>query len=88
MMIPKSKMPMLLKSLQFVIDVAEEKYDPPIDFELTKEDLELVKQIHDRAALCLHGDAPFLEIEVCYANNPKRTVSGTMYGYKKPKPSV
>lgn len=32
----------------------------------TGEEEELLKQISDRASLCLHGDGNFLEIEVRY----------------------
>ena len=62
MFIPKSKMPLLIKELDLLLSIDE---DRPEDAE------ELIKQIRDRAALCQHGDAPFLEIEVCYANKPE-----------------
>jgi len=37
----------------------------------TQEEKELLYQISDKAALCANGDAPWLEIEVCYANKPE-----------------
>ena len=36
-----------------------------------KGDEELLNQIRDRAYLCQHGDANFLEVELCYANKPE-----------------
>lgn len=63
MFIPKSRMP-------FITDMLDDYLDGR-GHELSPEDIELVHQIRDRASLCQHGDAPFLEIEVCYANEPK-----------------
>ena len=44
MLIPKSRMPMLIKALDLVIGAAEDKYDPPIDFELDEEELEIIRK--------------------------------------------
>ncbi len=66
MFIPKNKMPMLVDELDLLLSLEEDR-SPEME--------ELIKQIRDRAVLCLHGDANFLEIDV-------------FYGYKKPKPSV
>ena len=38
---------------------------------LTPEEREVINRIADRAALCANGDAPWLEVEVCYANKPE-----------------
>jgi len=70
MFIPKSKMPALLLMLNFYLDVYR---DGPTTL-VKEEDLEMFRQIHDRAALCQHGDAPFLEVEVCYSNNPSANI--------------
>ena len=70
MFIPKNKMPMLVKVIDLALEIDE--YDPPVDFEISEEDKEILRNIHDRITLCQHGDAPFLEIEVCYSNNPSR----------------
>ena len=37
----------------------------------TAEEKDLLNRIMDRANLCRHGDAPWLEVEVCYANKPE-----------------
>ena len=62
MFIPKSKMPLLIKELDLLLSLDEDR--PP-------EVEEMIKQIRDRAALCQHGDANFLEIEVYYGHKPK-----------------
>ncbi len=66
MRIPKDKLPGLIKALQVVIDCAEDRYDPPVETDLEPEELELVKQVYDRACLALHGDGTALDIEVYY----------------------
>ena len=66
MFIPKSKMPALLEMLSFYLDVYR---DGPTIL-VKEEDLEMIRQIHDKASLCQHGDANFLQVEVCYANKP------------------
>jgi hypothetical protein len=76
MFIPKSKMPGLLKALQFAIDCAEDKFDPPVETDLESNELELVKQLHDRAALCQHGDGTGLDIDVRYAPGPSAIIRG------------
>lgn len=68
MFIPKSKMPMLVKVIDLALEI--DKYDPPVDFEISEEDKAILRNIHDRITLCQQGDAPFLEIEVCYSNSP------------------
>ena len=67
MLIPKSKMPALLLMIDFYLDI----YKDSPTLLVTEEDLEMFKQIRDRAALCQHGDGNFLEVEVCYANKPE-----------------
>lgn len=64
MFIPKSKMPFLSACIEAI-------YDSPLGHGLDEEDAEIINQIWDKVNLCLNGDAPFLEIEVCYANKPK-----------------
>ncbi|KPK10638.1 MAG: hypothetical protein AMJ56_07660 [Anaerolineae bacterium SG8_19] len=66
MLIPKSKMPSVVKAFDFIIDAAEGRFDPPVETNLERDEIEMVKQMRDRAALCQHGDANFLEIEVVY----------------------
>ena len=61
MFIPKSKVTVLVDAISTAKENAL----------FTAEETELLDQICDRALLCFHGDAPFLEIEVCYANKPK-----------------
>ena len=68
MFIPKSKMPKLLSVLGFVLD----EHPEPDEF-FDAETLEMVKQIHDRASLCQHGDANFLEVEVYYGYEIPKT---------------
>ena len=62
MMIPKSKMPELIEELDLLLALDEDR--PP-------EREEMIKQIRDRASLCQHGDANFLEIEVFYGHKPQ-----------------
>ena len=57
MLISKSKMPMLINCIDIVLSLDE---DQP------EGEKELLRQIHDKCTLCLHGDASFLEIEVSY----------------------
>jgi hypothetical protein len=59
-------MPKLYKALKLVIDAAEDKLDPPVETELDRDDVEMLKQILDRVALCQHGDGTFLEVDVRY----------------------
>lgn len=59
MLIPKSKMPILINALDLLLAQDEDRPEGEED---------LVKQIRDRCALCLHGDAPFLEVDVSYVN--------------------
>lgn len=61
MFIPKSRMNVVLDA----ITVAKENAN------WSAEDIEILNQIHDRAALCQHGDANFLEIEVFYGHKPE-----------------
>ena len=63
MFIPKSMMPKIVAMITEYTD----KYSAV----LSHEDKELLAQMHDRAALCQHGDANFLEVEVCYAHKPE-----------------
>ena len=63
MFISKGKMPIIIEMIEDYLDGR--------GHELSAEDTELINQIHDKAALCQHGDAPWLEIEVCYAHKPK-----------------
>jgi len=64
MFIPKNKMMVLIG----IIDAGMQT----IGNVLTDDEKELINQIADKAALVHNGDANFLEVEVCYANNPKR----------------
>jgi hypothetical protein len=66
MLIPKSKMPGVIKALQFVIDCAEDKFDPHRETGLEAAELETVKLMYDRAMLCQHGDGTGLDVEVNY----------------------
>jgi len=61
------EMPALLMALNHYLDIYVE--GPTVL--VKEEDLEMIRQIVDRASLCQHGDAPWLEIEVCYAHKPK-----------------
>ena len=63
MFIPKSRMPFITEMLDDFLDGR--------GHELSPDDIELVNRIKDRASLCQYGDAPWLEIEVCYANKPE-----------------
>ena len=74
MFIPKDKMPGLIKALKVVIDCAEGQYDPPVETDLEPEELELVKQVYDRACLVLQGDANFLEVSAYYGVRPERGI--------------
>jgi hypothetical protein len=74
MHIPKSKMPAVLKALQFVIDCAEDRYDPPVETHLEKDELELIKQMYDRVSLVQHGDANFLTVEAYYGHKPEQGI--------------
>jgi len=65
MFIPKSKMPFLSACIEAI-------YDSPLGHGFDEEDVELIAQLSDKISLCQHGDAPFLEIDVCYANNPTK----------------
>ena len=67
MLIPKNQMPAFITMLDFYLDVYK---DGPTIL-VKEEDLEMIRRVHDRAALCLHGDANFLEIEVFYGFKPK-----------------
>ena len=62
MFIPKSMMPKIVAMIT--------EYSKAYSKVLSDEDKELLNQMADRAALCMHGDAPFLEVEVCYSENP------------------
>lgn len=64
MFIPKSKMPLLNACIEAI-------FDSPLGHGLDEEDIEIISQISDKISLCQHGDANFLEVEVCYANKPK-----------------
>lgn len=61
MVIPKSRMLSIMKMIGFVLD----EHPEPDEF-FDAEELELFRQIHDRASLCHHGDGTGLEIEVSY----------------------
>lgn len=65
MHIPKSKMPMLIKELDLLLSIDE---DRPEGAE------ELIKQIHDRASLVLQGDANFLTVEAYYGHKPEQGI--------------
>lgn len=67
MFIPKSKMPMLVKAIDLALEI--DKYDPPVDFEISEEDKEILRNIRDRVTLCQHGDGNFLWIEVYYGTS-------------------
>jgi hypothetical protein len=71
MFIPKSKMPRIISILGFVLDE-----HPKSDELFSEEDLELVRQIHDRATLCQHGDGTGLDINVRYAPAPSYITRG------------
>ena len=62
MFIPKSKMNTILDAI--AVALANENWET--------EEMELLAQIADRASLCQHGDANFLEIEVFYGNTPPK----------------
>jgi len=64
MFIPKSKMPLLSACIEAI-------FDSPLGHSLDSDDAEIINQIWDKVSLCQNGDAPFLEIEVCYANKPE-----------------
>ena len=57
MLIPKSRMPILINALDLLLAQDEDR---------PEGEEELVKQICDKCSLCLHGDAQFLEINVRY----------------------
>lgn len=57
MLIPKSKMPMLIDDMDILLGQYEDR---------PEGEEELIRQIRDRCTLCLHGDARFLEIDVKY----------------------
>lgn len=61
MFIPKGKMHILTDAIAVAIN--NENW--------TDEEIELLHQVSDRASLCQDGDAPWLEVEVCYANKPE-----------------
>jgi hypothetical protein len=67
MFIPKSKMPSLLKMIGFVLD----EHPEPDEF-FNEEELELFRQLHDKASLVQHGDANFLEVSAYYGVKPER----------------
>lgn len=60
MLISKSKMPILINALDLLLAQDEDR---------PEGEEELVKQIRDRCSLCLHGDAPFLKVEVAHITN-------------------
>jgi hypothetical protein len=64
MFIPKSKMPLLSACIEAI-------FDSPLGHSLDEDDIEIIGQISDKISLCQHGDANFLEVDVCYANKPK-----------------
>lgn len=64
MRIPKSKMPAIMRAIGFVLD----EHPEPDEF-FNEEELELIRQMHDRASLCQHGDATALDIEVFYGSH-------------------
>ena len=64
MFIPKSKMSLIMELLSAGLD-------SPFGHSLDDGERETINQLHDKASLCQHGDAPFLEIDVCYSNNPQ-----------------
>lgn len=68
MYIPKSKMPFLSACIEAI-------YDSPLGHGFDEKDVEIISQISDLVSLCQHGDAPFLEIEVCYSSNPTKPSS-------------
>ena len=61
MFIPKSRMHIVLNA----ITIAKKNAN------WNREEEEILNQIHDRASLCQHGDANFLEIEVYYGHKPE-----------------
>ena len=66
MLIPKSKMPTIMRALKFVIDVAEDRFDPPLAPAMTPDEIELIKQLYDQATLVLQGDGTALQINSYY----------------------
>jgi len=64
MFIPKSKMPLLSAAIEAI-------FDSPLGHSLDEDDAEIINQLWDKVNLCQHGDAPFLEVEVCYSNKPE-----------------
>lgn len=61
MYIPKNRMHVLVHAIDQALEQPGWR----------KRDIELLNQIADKAALVSNGDANFLEIETCYAHNPK-----------------
>ncbi len=70
MLIPKSKMPLI----DAMLDAA---LDSPLGHSLEDDEYEIINQIRKHVSLCQDGDAPFLEIEVCYADKPHKPTTGT-----------
>ena len=64
MFIPKSRMSLIEAMLEAAVD-------SPLGHGLDEDEHELINQIRDTVALCRNGDAPWLRIEVCYANKPE-----------------
>ena len=56
MLIPKNKVKLVIDAVAVALN--NENWQP--------EEEELLKQMSDRASLCLHGDGTFLEIDVIY----------------------
>ena len=54
-----------------ILAFIEAGLDSPLGHSLDQDEVEIIRQIYDRAALCQQGDANFLEVDVCYANKPK-----------------
>ena len=69
MFIPKIKMPDFIKTVEFILAASDGSQGSPIDLKLSEEEKEMWRQIHDRATLCMHGDANFLEVEVFYGTS-------------------
>ena len=72
MRIPKSKMPLLLSAIGFLLDELdidiEENGGEDRYTEDAEEKRELVAQLHDKISQCQHGDGTALDIEVYYGN--------------------
>jgi len=71
MFIPKDDMKVLISVLDAGLHT--------IGSVLTSREKEVIHQIADRAALCANGDAPWLEIEICYANKPDKAFKDREY---------